>query len=262
MDTMKVDYHVHTSYSYDSRSDLRDVVRRAEACGLDMICITDHDTLDAQQAMDLLPPSTVQVLLGCEFTTDDGSHVIGIGLHELITERKLPALAAAIRNQGGLVLLPHLYRRGSGIFRDEASRTPEFIEAALADADLVEVFNGRDTYSHNQRSRQLVHERNLPCVAGSDAHVLEEIGSVYVAYERTAVMRHGISPGRFFFPHQDAPAKSAIGRYGFACCRAAYRMLPHHLRRGISRRINDLRARRMRPAQPQFAINSRQVRSR
>jgi two-component sensor histidine kinase len=36
-----------------------------------MICITDHDTLDAQQALDLLPPSTVQVLLGCEFTTDD-----------------------------------------------------------------------------------------------------------------------------------------------------------------------------------------------
>ena len=39
---MKTDYHIHTSFSDDSREKIEDQVLRAIACGLQEICFTDH----------------------------------------------------------------------------------------------------------------------------------------------------------------------------------------------------------------------------
>lgn len=217
---IRVDYHLHTGASHDARSSPREVVERALAAGLGMICVTDHDTIDGAAAVAAVAPPELQVITGCEFTCADGSHVIGVGLTAPIAERRLPALLDAIHAQDALVLLPHPYRRGSGVFRAELRRPPESIRAVLTRADLLEAFNGRDAAENNARSHALAIASGLGAVAGSDAHRPEEIGRTFVEYaaepERDAAgapeLVHGVSPRRIFGAPRPAARESALKR--------------------------------------------------
>jgi predicted metal-dependent phosphoesterase TrpH len=178
----RIDYHVHTRWSYDSSTTPESLLERSIAAGLTHVCITDHDTIEGALAVQQMTPPGLEVVVGCEFSTDDGTQVIGLNLPEMIRERDPLLLMARIRETGGLVLLPHPFRRGSGVFRPELRRSPEFVQSVLEAADMVECFDGRDTFDNNRRSLQLMADRRVPSVAGSDAHTAEEVGSVFVEY--------------------------------------------------------------------------------
>jgi predicted metal-dependent phosphoesterase TrpH len=235
---VRVDYHFHTSYSYDCDTGLDQILAAARRAGLTRLCVTDHDTIEGALRLRELAGDALEVIVGCEFTCDDGSHVIGLGLSELVPERRPLPLMDRIHAQGGKVLLPHLFRRGSGLFRPELRRAATFVDEALRRADLVECFNGRDTFENNARSRELVLSRGLPGVASSDAHRPGEVGSVFVEYAAAAV--DGRSPRAIHHPtqrevhehplkrlamelyHRNAPALPAVVRHGY---RRARRLL-------------------------------------
>lgn len=183
VDAVRIDYHAHTRYSFDSETSLEDVLTRARQAHLSRICITDHDTIEGALALRRIAPPDLDVIVGCEFSTDDGSQVIGLGLSTMIHEKRVLKLMRAIREGGGRVLVPHPFRRGSGLFRPEMRRSTAFMDTALSLTDLVECFNGRDTFDNNERNHRFAVERGLPSVAGSDAHVADEIGSVFVEYQ-------------------------------------------------------------------------------
>lgn len=209
--SLRVDYHVHTRSSNDCGTSPEDVLERAVKAGLGCLCVTDHDTIEGALALKRIGCAEVEIVVGCEFSTEDGSQVIGLDLTDMIIERRIPELLQEIRQQGGLVLLPHPFRRGSGIFRTEMRRSEEFMREVLASTDLVECFNGRDTYDSNRRSYLFAIERGLPAVAGSDAHTADEVGSVFVEYPAGEAM-HGHSPRRVFFPDQRPGSENAVKR--------------------------------------------------
>ncbi len=73
---MKVDLHTHTNASDGSLSPI-ELLRLAEDQGVELLAITDHDTLDAYQH---LPASTpIRIVPGIELST----HWTGIGVHIL-----------------------------------------------------------------------------------------------------------------------------------------------------------------------------------
>ncbi len=222
---IRADYHFHTAFSYDSRTTPEAVLERALSSGLDVLCVTDHDTIEGALALARVRCPEVEVVVGCEFTADDGSHVIGLDLRDAIAERRLPALLEEIKLQGGLVLLPHPFRRGSGVFRNEARRSEAFVREVLSRTDLVECFNGRDSYEANQRSYRFALARGLAAVAGSDAHTPAEIGSVFVEYERAGFV-HGASPRRVVFPAQEPAFESSFKRRLMELFHAHKRSLP------------------------------------
>jgi hypothetical protein len=173
--------------------------------------VTDHDTIQGAQALMRIAPRNVEIVVGCEFTLEDGSHIVGLNLKDMIPAKGVVDLLSAIKRQGGLVVLPHPFRRSSGIFRSEMRRSKEFVREVLSFADMIECFNGRDSYEHNQRSYDLSLERGLPTVAGSDAHDPAQIGSVFVEYrERDWV--HGVSPRRVFAVAQRAGVENPLKR--------------------------------------------------
>jgi hypothetical protein len=112
------------------------------------------------------------VIVGSEVRPAQGD-LIALFLERPITAG-LPAseAIAAIRDQGGLVGIPHPFDgwRGS-LLRDEAAM------ALLSEVDWIEGWNARLVApGGNQRAAELAASRNLPSVAASDAHTLLEIG--------------------------------------------------------------------------------------
>jgi dephospho-CoA kinase len=170
---MRVDMHVHTRLSFDCLSRPDAVVGAALARGLDRLCITDHNEIEA--ALELVERFPNRVIPGEEVKTREGVDVIGLYLTEWIP-RGTPARETCerIREQGGLVYVPHPFAGGKG---GGGGILDEIVDLV----DIVEGFNARlHRDSLNRRARDWARERGLPVGAGSDAHTLREIGNGYV----------------------------------------------------------------------------------
>lgn len=165
----EVDLHMHTSASKDSLSDPADVIAQARRVGLDRIAITDHDQIrGAFEARDLDPE---RVIVGEEVRTEEGLDLIGLFLTDHIPPGSdFRRTAEAIRHQGGLVYLPHPF--------DSRRGTDEVFLATVEDCvDAVEGINARiHDPARNERAARWASDRGLPLGAGSDAHLLREIG--------------------------------------------------------------------------------------
>ncbi|MEX0935541.1 MAG: PHP-associated domain-containing protein, partial [Gemmatimonadota bacterium] len=120
--------------------------------------------------------------------------VIGLYMSEEIP-RGTPAeeTCRRIRDQGGVVYLPHPYARGKGGSGMLAETLAPFL-------DVVEVFNARLRSSdRNARAEDLAGRHGLLRSAGSDAHTVHEIGNAWVD-----VPRHRNEPAAFLDALGDA----------------------------------------------------------
>jgi predicted metal-dependent phosphoesterase TrpH len=170
---VRVDMHVHTRLSFDCRSQPDAVVARALERGLSRVCITDHNEIEA--ALGLAERHPDHVIPGEEVKTREGVDIIGLFLREWIP-KGTPARETCerIRDQGGLVYVPHPFAGGKGGGGRVLGEVADLV-------DIVEGFNARiHRPSLNDRARAWAAERGLPLGAGSDAHTLGEIGNGFV----------------------------------------------------------------------------------
>lgn len=178
-ETSFADLHVHSSASFDSLSRPADLVRAAVQRGLTHLAITDHERLDgAFRARDLAPPE-LRVIVGEEVRTGGGD-LIGLYL-----ERAVPAglsvadAVAAIREQGGLVGLPHPFDRFRSSGGSRIGAVDEALRELAAQVDFVEAHNARAMGGGNVRAAAFAVQHGLPGVAASDAHTVQEVGVAY-----------------------------------------------------------------------------------
>jgi predicted metal-dependent phosphoesterase TrpH len=132
-----VDLHSHTSASFDSLASPQAVVRAAAARGLTHLAVTDHDRIDgALRARDAAPDG-LTVLVGEEIRTADGD------LIAVFLERPVPPglpvadTIAAVREQGGLVGVPHPFDRLRGSLAGGGGTTAEWIVSAAGLVDWI-----------------------------------------------------------------------------------------------------------------------------
>ncbi len=177
---LRLDLHVHSSHSYDCLVPPQRILHLARRAGLDGIALTDHNEIaGALQLMDEQHDDAFRVIPGEEITTRDGE-IIGLFLQERIPPG-LPAAetVARIKEQGGLVYIPHPVARGV----PPRLRWPTLLDL-LPEVDIIEGFNGRiplATDDHRARSLALAHGKAIG--AGSDAHFPFEYGRGWVEIE-------------------------------------------------------------------------------
>jgi predicted metal-dependent phosphoesterase TrpH len=172
--TVRIDLHLHSSASFDCHVPPLEIARRCKQVGLSPIVLTDHDGIAGAQS---LIDAGQAMIVGEEILTSEGE-VIGLFLKTAIPKGLSPEeTVAAIKEQGGLVYLEHPYDVTRRRMREEA------IERIASSIDIVEVFNGRSQPDINRRAEELRSTLGVPGGAGSDAHTLGEIGSVYVEME-------------------------------------------------------------------------------
>jgi predicted metal-dependent phosphoesterase TrpH/glycosyltransferase involved in cell wall biosynthesis len=168
------DLHLHTSWSYDCMIDVSDLLDQAQASGLSAIAVTDHNVFGgAREALRLAEDRRLTVIPGEEVKTDGQGEVIGLFLTEEIPSGlSFAATIAAIREQGGLVYLPHPFDRMHAI------PEPATLHRHLADIDVLEVYNARLLFeTDNEEAARFARKYNLTAGAGSDAHVLPGLGT-------------------------------------------------------------------------------------
>jgi predicted metal-dependent phosphoesterase TrpH len=171
---MRIDLHCHTRYSPDSLTTFKALLRWMDRRGLDVVVITDHNTVAG--ALDFHARAPDRFLVGEEIKTVDGELLALFLKEEVPSGLSLQESMALVRAQGGLLGVSHpLDRvRGEGVGR-------EILEEIHEALDFVEVFNARMTFpADNDRAQELAARWGLPGSAGSDAHAPFEVGRAYV----------------------------------------------------------------------------------
>ncbi|HET9286332.1 MAG TPA: glycosyltransferase [Gaiella sp.] len=168
------DLHMHTNHSHDCSIEPGALVEHAEDEGLGAIAVTDHNVFEgALETAGLARGRDLVVIPGEEVKTDRDGEVIGLFLREEIPRgMSFADTVAAIREQEGVVYVPHPFDRMHAI------PAPATLHRHLPEIDVLEVYNARllfDTY--NDEALRFARKYGLLMGAGSDAHVLQGVGT-------------------------------------------------------------------------------------
>jgi predicted metal-dependent phosphoesterase TrpH len=191
---IKADLHIHSSASYDSRSEPWDIIATCLRRGLGAFAVADHNALDGSLAAAGLVASDEfaafmarhypgrphpKAVVAQEINTLDGEAMGMFISRPLSRGLPLAETIAEIHEQGGLVNIPHAFAR-------IAHRRPrlEFMERYADQIDIVEVYNARNVYAADDKlALDFARRHDLGRSGGSDAHLRNEIGRGYVLLE-------------------------------------------------------------------------------
>jgi predicted metal-dependent phosphoesterase TrpH len=169
---LKLDLHIHTTYSGDSLTSVKEAIEWGKKKGLDGVAITDHNSMEASKDITKVVDDFI-VIMGEEIDTREG-HLVALGI-----DKKIPSYLPfsetlrLVREANGLAVVPHPfdYLRGGvgpGIVRDFV---PDAIEVANSHSLLFNITKSLST--------RLARELNITSVGGSDSHLPETIGDSY-----------------------------------------------------------------------------------
>lgn len=203
----RCDPHIHTSYS-DGLGTPREALERAVELGLDVIAITDHDTVDgALEAREIAVRENyrIEVIVGTEVTTARGVHLLGLWVEERLPMfRSAAQTIEAIAQQGGIALAPHPL---SALTPSMGRRLIDGLLAGGSPLAGVETINPSPAGRPRQRLLVLNRRWGLAEFGGSDAHFPAHIAAAYTLFpgrsaddfrralqERTTVARASETP--------------------------------------------------------------------
>lgn len=164
--------HCHSEYSRDCSVPLEAIIARCKKQNIRVIALTDHDEIAGALRLREIAPKWLKVIIGEEIATAQGD-VIGLFLKERIAPRQgIKQTIHQIKEQGGVVLLPHPFDR----LRREA--VGELVAGRVVrEIDFLEIFNARCVFGgDNAKATIFAAEHNVPVFVGSDAHTLSEYG--------------------------------------------------------------------------------------
>jgi hypothetical protein len=138
------------------------------------VAITDHNTLEGYFQVRKLADvyEDLTILPGIEIGTDKGDIII-LGVEEKPTyPAMLNSTIDFAKENDGVIVIPHPYRSfGVGDL------------AMNIEAHAIEVLNPTATPEENMMAQKLAKTKNLPGVAGTDAHNVDEMWTVFTEVE-------------------------------------------------------------------------------
>lgn len=188
---MRCDLHVHTRHSgmctvpvlnrvcRESYSEPQPLYEMLKRRGMDLVTVTDHDSIDAVEELRRHP----DFFLSEEVTalTPDGTELhIGVydmqELHHLEIQRRrkdLPALVAYLGEQKLFFTINHVYSSLTG------RRTDDDFKLFARHFPGMEVLNGQIPALNNRRAGELAESWGKAAIGGSDAHTLAAVARTY-----------------------------------------------------------------------------------
>ena len=171
IEPLYADFHIHTIYSVDSLIQPKTLVDMLAVHNfIKVAAVTDHDSVRGCRATVELASAYPDILIisGVEISTEQGDVVV-LGTNELPPKPWTPEVVIDFaRSVGGISIAAHPFRMyGMGYH----ARNYKF--------DAIEILNGGSNQTANDEAKDLAKVLGLPGTAGSDAHQVSELFSVY-----------------------------------------------------------------------------------
>ena len=187
----KADLHIHSNYS-DGINKPEHILKVAFQHGLNIIAITDHNTLDgALKVKELsLTKDTpeVAVIIGEEISSTAG-HICGLFLSHVIPRDLEPdETVRHIHDQGGIAIVAHPLASMPKSLNLEALDHLVNHDNPTCRPDAIEVLNGFPwQIKRHSQLLSLNNEFGLAVTAGSDSHGPSSIGCAYTRFEGSSM---------------------------------------------------------------------------
>ncbi len=188
---MICDLHVHTLHSgmcslpvlgrfcRESYTDPLELYARLKQLGMDLVTVTDHDTLDAAETLRRFPDFFASEEVTCRMPSGTELHLgvydITERQHIALAERRndLPRLLAYLSEQRLFFSVNHIF---SALTGRRALEDFDWIEECFP---AVETHNAQMLGPNNRAAARLARTLGKAATAGSDAHTLRSAGSAY-----------------------------------------------------------------------------------
>jgi predicted metal-dependent phosphoesterase TrpH len=187
----KADLHIHSSFS-DGKPSIEEILDYVqEETNLDVIAITDHDTIEgALYAKELMRVKKYrfELIVGEEISADEG-HILGLFLTEKI-EPEQPAheVLKQIHAQGGISIAAHPFYKtrmnnGKVIWAKGVGATTLIQEKNHFNA--IETVNAIPVFEEENLRAKYINRLLLfrSETGSSDAHILQAISKGYTLFE-------------------------------------------------------------------------------
>jgi hypothetical protein len=197
--TLKIDLHLHTLYgSACAYMDPDQLISQAKLIGLDGVCITEHNQLWDQAAIERLRDKhNFLIIGGVEVSTDLGE-ILVFGLHQSVLQvYEAVQLRAMVDEADGIMVMAHpfrsepeLFSHFDGVDSDRDRRLLKEIQKVgqrpvFYLLDALEIYNGRSGFKETAFTAAVAQFVNLPGTGGSDAHAILGVGACYTVFEET-----------------------------------------------------------------------------
>lgn len=176
---MRLDIHIHSSYSSDGTVSPKEILKYAKKKELNGIAITDHNVIQGSLKLWRENKNTKDfvVIPGMEVSSNEG-HILALGVMELIPRGLTPEeTIQKITDLGGVAIASHPYRFWSGL-GEETVRKSKF--------EVIEVVNSRSLKKENLKAKKLAKELGCGKTGGSDSHSLKHLGNAYTKFEKSS----------------------------------------------------------------------------
>ncbi len=169
-----MDSHIHSEYSPDSSSRIDDILEVANKRNIDIIAISDHNTVDGtSEVMAKTRNTDILAIPSIEVSSTLG-HILGFGCEENIPRDLSPQETIdRIHDLGGLAIIPHPYC----FYRHGLLCKIDYKELKI---DAIETKNARFIVGYcNGKAKNLSKKEDIPELGASDAHYWKFVGDCY-----------------------------------------------------------------------------------
>lgn len=171
---LKMDSHIHSEYSSDSHAKIDDILNIARKKNIDIIAISDHNTVDGTSEVVKKTRNTdILAIPSIEISSAQG-HILGFGCEEMIPRDLTPQdTIDRIHDLGGLAIIPHPYC----FYRHGLLCKSDYKDLKI---DAIEIKNARFIVGYcNNKAKKLSKKENIPALGASDAHYYKFVGDCY-----------------------------------------------------------------------------------
>ena len=175
---LKMDSHIHSEYSPDSFAKIDDILKKAREESIDIIAISDHNTVDGTSEVVRKTNGTdILAIPSVEISSSHG-HILGFGCEDYIPKGLSPQETIdKIHQQGGLAIIPHPYC----FYRHGLLCKSDYKELKI---DAIEVKNARFIVGYcNNKAKKLSKKEKIPSLGASDAHYYKFVGDCFSLIE-------------------------------------------------------------------------------
>ncbi|MCI4347746.1 MAG: PHP domain-containing protein, partial [Thermoplasmata archaeon] len=173
--TVRLDLHIHSRHSVDSRLSFEQILERITYQGLQGFALTDHNTTGGLAELDRLRAAYpgFWFIPGVEVSTREG-HLLAYGVTESPPPgRPLAETLERVAALGGVAVLAHPFRWVHGVGRRLATE---------ARVDGIEGKNGKTSELANSQAELLAAHRAIASTGGSDAHEANRVGRAFTEF--------------------------------------------------------------------------------